>query len=486
MKRILIVVVLFVLLVAAPWGIGRIAAQRVDEGLDRLVATAPYLSIVERKYSAGWFRSQQEVTFAVLAPWTAAVAAAMGEANEGVDVTAADPSAPAAPPAPETPASPPVPLRFTVRNEILHGPVLWTAGFGIAHVKSRIVWSDTTRARLVEWFGDDEPFEVSTRIGFTGGGTTTLSGDGRTVKNAAEKSEVSYDDFRLRVGYSRDADEFDVDGKWPRIELKDANGGTLVMRDIKLDGEAERLTGDLYDSDAEFAIEELHIVDAMQQVTDIEDIRYGFDTETHGDFLDMAVTSGTGPLKTKNFELTEVHYDFTLRRLHTATLAKLVTALKESYTRPVTTVADVQAAITAPYQEHGVALFQHDPEFAIDRISIATAEGEGVIKGLVKFKGVTAADFAMGALSLIPKVDASFDIKVSEAMLAKLSGNANAAAMAVDGGYATRQDGHLVSKLEFRAGELLINGKSQGIPGLGASPPEAGPEGMAPEAMPEE
>jgi uncharacterized protein YdgA (DUF945 family) len=149
-------------------------------------------------------------------------------------------------------------------------------------------------------------------------------------------------------------------------------------------------------------------------------------------------------------------------------------------------VADVQAAITEPYREHGVALFSHDPEFAIDRVSIATAEGEGVITGLVKFKGVTEADFAMGVLSLIPKVDATFDIKVSEAMLTKLSGNASAAGMAIEGGYAKRQDGHLVSKIEFRAGELLVNGKPQGIPGLGAPPPELGPEGMAPEAMPEE
>ena len=68
MKKIVtLVVVLLLLLVAAPWGIGRLAEQRVNSGLDGLVQEAPYLTIVERKWTSGWFRSEQEVTFEVFA-----------------------------------------------------------------------------------------------------------------------------------------------------------------------------------------------------------------------------------------------------------------------------------------------------------------------------------------------------------------------------------------------------------------------------------
>ena len=106
MKKITIAALLLILvLVVAPWGIGQLAEQRVNAGLDRLVAQAPYLTIAERKWTRGWFRSEQQVTFEVLGAWMHAL----------------DPGNTAG-----------VPLRFTVRNEILHGPVLWPASLGIA------------------------------------------------------------------------------------------------------------------------------------------------------------------------------------------------------------------------------------------------------------------------------------------------------------------------------------------------------------------
>ena len=96
-KSVIVVLVLVLLLGVAPWGIGRIAEQRVNAGLDRLVEQAPYLSIVERKWTPGWFRSEQQVTFEVLGPWIEAMnpATVMAEiekaqqAGEDGDVAAA-------------------------------------------------------------------------------------------------------------------------------------------------------------------------------------------------------------------------------------------------------------------------------------------------------------------------------------------------------------------------------------------------------------
>src|SRR6476659_10314 len=62
-KIIAIVVVLLLLLVVAPWGVGRLAEKRIDAGLDQLQQQLPYITVVERKWTGGWFRSEQEVTF---------------------------------------------------------------------------------------------------------------------------------------------------------------------------------------------------------------------------------------------------------------------------------------------------------------------------------------------------------------------------------------------------------------------------------------
>ena len=63
MKRaVAAILVMAVLLVGAPWVIGNIAQDRVDRGLDALVEAAPYLGIVERTYTRGWFRSDSRIT----------------------------------------------------------------------------------------------------------------------------------------------------------------------------------------------------------------------------------------------------------------------------------------------------------------------------------------------------------------------------------------------------------------------------------------
>ena len=51
-----------------------------------------------------------------------------------------------------------------MRNEILHGPVLWPASVGIARVNSKLVLNDEIRAKLTEIFGTDEPVRISTRV----------------------------------------------------------------------------------------------------------------------------------------------------------------------------------------------------------------------------------------------------------------------------------------------------------------------------------
>ena len=182
-KIVVLVIVLVLLLVVAPWGIGRLAEKRVNAGLDRLIQEAPYMSIVERKWTAGWFRSEQEVTFELLGPWLkamnpATVLAEIEKAEEAAaaegnaELTDAETAAAQSPEqagaaedaaqasaesgnaeapeaeAPDAAAAVVPPIRFTVRNEILHGPVLWPASLGIARVNTKVVLSDDLRKKL--------------------------------------------------------------------------------------------------------------------------------------------------------------------------------------------------------------------------------------------------------------------------------------------------------------------------------------------------
>lgn len=457
MKRILIgVALLALLLVVAPWGIGKVAESRVDASLEQLIEAAPYLTIAERRYTAGWFSSEQEVTFEVTGPRVRAI--------EAPD---------AAPP------------RFTVRNEILHGPVLGFSGFGIARVNSRILPGDALRQKMMATLGTDEPLRVSTRIGFFGGRTTTLTSEPRKVKLKRGATELSWDDLSVSVSYSRDLDSLEIEGDWPRVALRSLAGGPegLEIEGISMEGASERIAGDLYDSDFKLHIANAKLVDAAGKSLEAADIRYEIDTEVDGDFVSIALRVGGGAAKGKDLEmfggeLEEVHYDFTLRRLNAKTLAGLMTAIKESYSKPPVPGVSAEISAYGPIKQRVMDLFEHDPELAIDRIGLATKDGEAYLQGVLRTRGVTEQDLEVGGLGLLAKVEGDFKFQAAQALVDSIEGGADWANQVVEQGLLIRQGEKLVSHIEYVAGDLKVNGKLQAIPGLGAPPP---PESTSPE-----
>jgi uncharacterized protein YdgA (DUF945 family) len=504
-KITIIVLVLLAVLVAAPWGIGRLAEQRVNAGLDRVVQEAPYLSIVERNWTRGWFRSEQQVTFEVMGPWAramnpatvledfkkaqaegeaamAAEAAAQAAPGDSEAAPAAEPDA-AAPPESPAEAAPIPPIRFTIRNEILHGPVLWPASLGIARVNTRLDLGPEVRQKIMEIFGTDEPVRMSTRVGFLGGGTTRFYGDGRSIKFKDGSGTLAYDDYELEIGCSGSLDDIELDGSWPRFDITNPEGSKVVMDKMTLTSTSERIQGDLYDTDFSMLIDTVRVIDVDKSEAVVEDVHYVVDSGHDKEFVNVSAKLGSGSLKSKplealQLEIREVHYDFSVRRLHAGTLAKLSTEFKQMYGKPMATVADFDTVMMAPLKQYGLELLKYDPEFVFDRIGLSTPDGDGYIKGVVRLKGVTAQDLELGFMPLVGKLDVDINIEVAQKLVEKMPSGAASAGAAIDAGYLKRDGDKLVSHIEFKKGELKVNGKAQGIPGLGGPPAAA--EGMPP------
>jgi uncharacterized protein YdgA (DUF945 family) len=456
MKKISIaLLVLLLVLGVAPWGIGQLAEQRVNAGLDRIVEQAPYLTIAERQWTRGWFRSEQRVTVEVVAPWVRALDPAAGTE----------------------------PLRFTVRNEILHGPLLWPPSVGIARVNTRLELDARTRQKVVGIFGSDDPVRISTRVSFLGGGTTRLSGDGRTIKVKDGKGSLEYADYELDISYSGDLDDIDLDGRWPKLEIRPAEGGSVLVDEVTLTSRNERILRDLYDTDLRLRVDQVRVIAPDKSQTLLEGVHYLVDTQVDKDFLDVSAQFGSGKVSSRELEemkleLDEVHYDFTLRRLHIETLADLYGAFKQMYARPVATGADADAALLGPLKKYGAELLEYDPEVVIDRIGVATPDGDGYLKGVLRLKGATAGDVQAGFMALVAKLEADIHIEVAQKLIEKVPGGATSVGAAVEAGYATRAGDKLVSRIEFSKGQLKVNGKAQGIPGLGGPP--AATDGVPP------
>lgn len=424
MKRLLTVaIVMAAVLVGAPLVIGNVAEERVNRGLEGLTRAAPYLDIVERKYSQGWFRSEHEVTFEVLS----------------------------------------VPTRFTVRSEILHGPVLGLSGLGLARVNSRLVLDDDTGARLVGIFGTDEPVRVSTRVGFLGGGTTVISGDARTI-NPKNGAELSWDEFKLAISYAGNLDSVELSGDCDSFTMSEENAtNRLVVRGMKLAGTSERIRGKVYGSDLEFGIDEITYGGDGAQTT-AKDWRYFVDTSDDGDFMSVATRLGSGAIESKELsarglELKGMHFDVTVRRLHIETFDRLLAVMDAIY-------GEEPTVGMTPIRHQGYQLLKLDPEIVIERFGIEASDGEAYFKGLIRLKGVNDKDLIMGPLSLIARLDVDLRMEAPQELIGKLDDGRQSMLDAVEGGYAELRGDKVVSHLEFHDGELMVNGKVQAIPGL--------------------
>ncbi len=484
MKKILgIAVTLLLLLAVGPWAMGHVAKRRVDRGVDVMVEAAPYLHVVERQWTSGWFRSEQRVTFEVRMPGIDA-ALAMAAAMNGLGAP---------------PATSRGPLRFSVHNQVLHGPLPGFTSIGVARVNSRLEISESLRAKAIALFGTDEPVRIRTRVGFFGGATTTLSGEGRRLDLASLGSPqgsgtLAWDDFSLSVSVSKGASGFDVDGEQPRIEITGARGGAgLRMEGLSVEGEGERIVGDLYDTDVVFSMKKLRLTGASDDKNvEIADLRYAVDTSREGEFLDYAVQMGSGAvthsgIKAAGIELAGVHYDFSMRHLHLDTMQQLMTALKEAYAAPVDAETPDPQAIFEPFRKHGMALLRHDPRLEIDRLGVVTAEGEGVLRGVVSLEGVTDADIDAGLLALVRRVIVDLRFEAPRAMLEKLPNGAQMVAAGLQSGHVVEEGDKITSRFEFRSGAFTINGKPQNLPVPGLTAPSRGPgfeAEPAPEAAP--
>ena len=431
MKKILITVgVLILLYPVVAWLMGFAIEQRVDSLADQGQLIVPQLHLtqktrhgvltsdeessyelgstlkVTRHYHRGWYSSVDEATvemssaaFDALPALKPAVATTLGGGSERT------------------------PFRFSLRTVIHHGPLCGSKCFALAGAETHASFTGLLQASLTRLFGNEEPITIRGRFAFFGGGSATVSSPAFEHAQIGQDVRLSWGGLDGTMHYGAGQDWYDVAATAPSLRLEGAKG-TLQIDGMNLDVRAKRALRTLYEGDSRMELKRLSVTgtEKARQFT-VNDLLLASENHAQDRFMSASYRLGAGAVVTQPLTLSSAHVDLTWKHLGLDSLESLIAAMRaagqeqNASVPPAARAQSMMAALKQPLE----ALLLEQPEMDIDRVSVATAQGHGLVTGVIRLVGVSAADFEAPAL-LLRRLDVRLDLEIDEAFLSSLPG----------------------------------------------------------------
>ncbi len=493
MKKIIIGAVVALLALAWPaatWWTGKQVETRLADNARKL-EDMPFMKVVKRDFKRGFGSSTEDVTIELFGGFQRAIEQSRKDdaaANAAADMLQ--------------------PMQLTFRSTIQHGPF---AGGKVAAavVDSEMILDAKTNEALTKAFGGKKPLTARTVFDYGGAGRTSMQSPAMTTTLQGEDGEpvsIAWDGMTADVEFSVDMKRLVMSGKAPKFELKGAKGEQMVMSGMQLSGQQTRVFDDeplLYGGKQRLEIARFEfsapktqqVGDAKATVMSIENMVYDVDTPIAGEFIDIVAKMGAAKFVIDQQDYGPANYDTSFKRMHARTVAGLYRDMMKMYADPALLAGKPDPAmILGPMMQRAQELLKHNPEFAIDRISFKSPQGEGLVSARVALKDVKPDDLS-NAAALIPKIDATAKVVLPEAMLAEMSAsraetpeekNAQRQMFTMqvqsfsDQGYVVRKGAMLESTIVFKDGQLTVNGKPLGPMGAMGARGQGDPQGQRP------
>jgi uncharacterized protein YdgA (DUF945 family) len=358
-----------------------------------------------------------------------------------------------------------------------------------------------TAAKLRAVFGTDRPYTVERRPAKAG--------------RVAYQARLQPLHYKGEAGARTDWDEalidFDMDaagkavafkGHWNTVSTEDPTM-RLNVQGITLAGRQQRSRDHLWFGNGQLRIAGVR-GDTPQSPNagmglSMNDLRMDWRTVEHPKTIDMQFQQRIGSIEAAGEKIDDVRFDLRIVNVDRAAMVALQAANARQRQQLKGMTPEQQLAAMKPmFHDLGKAAIARGSSIEIDEISARYRGNKASIRGRIGLAGAVESDLD-NLKTLVKKVVASFEIRVPVAMVRDIAGvvaakqskqqgaaanGMGAAQMGqtmtdvvvgklVGGGYARIENDVLVSKVEFRDGELTANGKKVELPKppAGGAPP---------------
>jgi TonB family protein len=344
-----------------------------------------------------------------------------------------------------------------------------------------------TAAKLRAVFGNDHPYTIERRPARAG----RLAWRARLQPlhyTGDAGARTDWDEALLDLDMDKAGKTVDFTGHWNRVAAEDP-AVRLSAEGMTLSGHQRRSDDKLWFGNGQLRIARVRgdTPQTPNAGTDLtmNDLRMDWRTVEHPKTVDMQFRQRIGSIDAAGEKVEDVRFDIRLVNIDRASMVALQAAGERQRQQSKAMTPERQLAAVKPlFQDFGKAAIARGSSIEIDEISARYRGNKASIRGRIGTAGAIEAD--LGDLNtLVKKIVASFEIRVPVAMVRDIAGvvaakqakqqgaAANAMGPAqmgqtltdivvgklVGGGYARIENDVLVSKLEFRDGELTANGK---------------------------
>jgi uncharacterized protein YdgA (DUF945 family) len=454
---------------AATWFYGSRAQESAEQFATAINQAVPYVTLANTSYEKGFLNSTQTLT---LRP----VFGGLGDK-----------------PLPEV----------TIKNTIEHGPFPGFSSLGAARIKHEIVWPPETKAELAKLWGQQEPLTAVTQMSLGGGGTTMFKSPAANAK--LEKANVAFQGFDGVMNFTTGFNQIDYTFAAPGATVDDGES-KIVLGKIAANGVHTKVAGTekIYIGKQNTSLASFDMNAKGQSALTIGAIDYAVETSAP----EANLLSGSGKFTGKSLkygttDLGAIDYSYSMSKLHAPTLELLAKDMQAEINKMTSATTKGTAmqmspadnAVLKAVQKHLPELSKHVPKFNFDNLRIGTAKDYVQVNGMALLKPITQAE-AANPMTILPKVDASFNVELSDSLIAMLANTASSrmmdpAALAqmspeqrtqmqtqaemqtkmmvdeqlsqlVQQGYITRGMGKVSSQVALKDGKLTVNGKDVG------------------------
>ncbi len=472
MKKIIALLVAVALLSAWPaatWFYGKRAQASAEHFSNAISQALPYINVVSSEYNKGFLNSSQTIRLSAGLP----------------GMTGAK--------LPE----------IVIENSIEHGPFPGFSGVGAARITHNVVWPSELKAQLAKLWGQQAPLTMSTMIGLAGSGTTVLNSPAATA--TIDGTTVAFQGLEGVMNFTPGFAKIDYRFALPGATVEDAQG-KMVLGRISASGAHTKLAGTekLYTGKQSASFDSFDLVAPGKPGATVKSVNYVVETSAPEASLLSATGKLTGAaLKVADLDLGALDYAYSMSKLHAPSVEALTKAIQTELGKSAQKAGDAAAsqatndAMLTAVKQHLPELSKHVPRFNIDRLRIGTEKDYAQLNATLFLKPVSAAE-AANPMTILPKIDASMNLEISDSILTLLAGQASqrmmgdpAEAMAqlppeqraqmelqmkeqakfvvdqqlaslVQEGYIVRGVGKVSAQIALKDGKLTVNGKQVG------------------------